>query len=51
MGLVIYIARPIFCILYFSISGLYKRIINRHIALYIKQMVTVCITRYHGLTH
>lgn len=50
MGLVIYITGPIFCILYFSILGLYKRIINRHIDLYIKQIVPVYITCYHNLT-
>ena len=49
MGLVIYITGPIFCILYFSISGLYKRIINRHINLYIKQIIPVYITYYHNL--
>lgn len=49
MGLVIYITGPIFCILYFSISGLYKRIINRYINLYIKQIIPGYITYYHNL--
>ena len=51
IGLVIYITGSIFYILYFSISGLYKRIINRHIYLYIEQIIPGYITFCYNVTY